>query len=115
GSRAAGSVPREPGFCRPAGAVTRDRRFGSCTDAPAMIELYACNTPNGRKISVALEEMALPYRVTPVDITQGLQHEPAFLAISPNKRIPAIVEPDGPDGAPISVFESGAILLYLAE
>ena len=80
-----------------------------------MIELYAWNTPNGRKISVALEEMALPYRVTPVDITQGAQHEPAFLAISPNNRIPAIVDPDGPDGAPISVFESGAILLYLAE
>jgi GST-like protein len=80
-----------------------------------MIELYAWNTPNGRKISVALEEMALPYRVTPVDITQGQQHEPAFLAISPNNRIPAIVDPDGPDGAPISVFESGAILLYLAE
>lgn len=80
-----------------------------------MIELYAWNTPNGRKISVALEEMALPYRVTPVDITQGQQHEPAFLAISPNNRIPAIVDPDGPDGDPISVFESGAILLYLAE
>ena len=80
-----------------------------------MIELYAWNTPNGRKISVALEEMALPYRVKPVDITQGQQHEPDFLSISPNNRIPAIVDPDGPDGAPISVFESGAILLYLAE
>jgi GSH-dependent disulfide-bond oxidoreductase len=80
-----------------------------------MIELYAWNTPNGRKISVALEEMALPYRVRPVDITKGEQLEPAFLAISPNNRIPAIVDPDGPDGAPISVFESGAILLYLAE
>ncbi|MGT2480993.1 glutathione S-transferase N-terminal domain-containing protein [Methylobacterium oryzae CBMB20] len=80
-----------------------------------MIELYAWNTPNGRKISVALEEMALPYRVKTVDITKGAQHEPAFLAISPNNRIPAIVDPDGPDGRPISVFESGAILLYLAE
>ena len=58
--------------------------------------------------------MGLPYRVKPVDITQGQQHEPDFLAISPNNRIPAIVDPDGPDGAPISVFESGAILLYLA-
>jgi GST-like protein len=80
-----------------------------------MIEFYAWNTPNGRKISVALEEMALPYRVKTVDITKGAQHEPAFLAISPNNRIPAIVDPDGPDGRPISVFESGAILLYLAE
>ena len=80
-----------------------------------MIDLYAWNTPNGRKNSVALEEMALPYRVKPVDITQGQQHEPDFLAISPNNRIPAIVDPEGPDGAAISVFESGAILLYLAE
>jgi GSH-dependent disulfide-bond oxidoreductase len=80
-----------------------------------MIDLYAWNTPNGRKISVALEEMDLPYRVKVVDITQGQQHEPDFLAISPNNRIPAIVDPDGPDGRPISVFESGAILLYLAE
>lgn len=80
-----------------------------------MIDLYTWNTPNGRKISVALEEMDLPYRVKPVDITQGQQHEPDFLAISPNNRIPAIVDPDGPDGSTISVFESGAILLYLAE
>ncbi|SEP38192.1 glutathione S-transferase [Methylobacterium sp. ap11] len=80
-----------------------------------MIQLYAWDTPNGRKISVALEEMALPYRVEPVDITKGRQFEPAFLAISPNNRIPAIVDPDGPDGAPLPVFESGAILVYLAE
>jgi GST-like protein len=79
------------------------------------IVLHAWNTPNGRKISVALEEMGLAYRVRPVDITQGAQHDPAFLAISPNHRIPAIVDPDGPGGAPISVFESGAILLYLAD
>lgn len=79
-----------------------------------MIELYAWNTPNGRKISVALEEMNLPYRVRTVDITKGEQFDPAFLAISPNNRIPAIVDPDGPGGS-ISVFESGAILLYLAE
>ncbi|BCM81949.1 glutathione S-transferase family protein [Methylobacterium indicum] len=80
-----------------------------------MIQLYAWDTPNGRKISVALEEMGLPYRVEPVDITKGRQFEPDFLAISPNNRIPAIVDPDGPDGAPLSVFESGAILVYLAE
>jgi len=80
-----------------------------------MIELHTWNTPNGRKISVALEEMALPYSVHPVDITKGEQHAPAFLKISPNNRIPAIIDPDGPGGAPLSVFESGAILLYLGE
>ncbi len=80
-----------------------------------MIELHAWNTPNGRKVSVALEEMGLPYRVRVVDISKGQQFEPDFLKISPNNRIPAIIDPDGPDGQPISVFESGAILLYLAE
>ena len=80
-----------------------------------MIDFHTWNTPNGRKISVALEEMGLPYRVHPVDISKGQQFDPAFLAIAPNNRIPAIVDPDGPDGQPISVFESGAILLYLAE
>lgn len=80
-----------------------------------MIELHAYNTPNGRKISVALEEMGLPYRVKVVDITKGQQFEPDFLRISPNNRIPAILDPDGPEGRPISVFESGAILLYLGE
>ena len=79
------------------------------------IDLYTWNTPNGRKISIALEEMALPYAVHPVDITQGRQFDEAFLRISPNNRIPAIVDPEGPDGQPISVFESGAILIYLAE
>jgi GST-like protein len=79
------------------------------------ITLYAWNTPNGRKISVALEEMQLPYSVSPVNIMTGMQHDPDFLRISPNNKIPAIVDPDGPDGKPISVFESGAILLYLAE
>ena len=80
-----------------------------------MIELHAFNTPNGRKISVALEEMGLPYRVTVVDITKDEQFRPEFLAISPNNRIPAIVDPDGPGGQRVSVFESGAILLYLGE
>jgi GST-like protein len=80
-----------------------------------MIELHTWNTPNGRKISVALEEMGLPYRVKTVDISKDQQFEPAFLEISPNNRIPAIVDPDGPGGLPISVFESGAILLYLGE
>ena len=80
-----------------------------------MIELHTWNTPNGRKVSVALEEMGLPYRVKVVDITKNQQFEPAFLEISPNNRIPAIIDEDGPGGAPISVFESGAILIYLAE
>lgn len=79
------------------------------------ITLYAWNTPNARKISVALEEMTVPYVVEPVDITKGGQHEPEFLKISPNNKIPAIVDPHSADGKPISVFESGAILLYLAE
>ena len=79
------------------------------------IELHAFDTPNGRKISVALEEMGLPYRVQVVDITKGEQFAPEFLKVSPNNKIPAIVDPDGPGGQPISVFESGAILVYLAE
>jgi len=79
------------------------------------IELYTWDTPNGRKISVALEEMGLPYEVRPVNITRGEQLAPGFLRISPNNKIPAIIDPQGPAGAPISVFESGAILLYLGE
>ena len=79
------------------------------------IELFTFDTPNGRKISVALEEMGLPYTVQVVDIGAGQQFAPNFVRISPNNKIPAIVDPDGPDGQPISVFESGAILLYLAE
>ncbi len=78
------------------------------------IELHTWNTPNGRKISVALEEMGLAYSVHPVNISKDEQFRPEFLKISPNNRIPAIVDPDGP-GGPISVFESGAILLYLGE
>ena len=80
-----------------------------------MIELHTWNTPNGRKVSVALEEMGLRYAVKTVDITKDQQFEPDFLEISPNNRIPAIVDEEGPGGAPISVFESGAILIYLAE
>jgi GST-like protein len=79
------------------------------------IELYTYNTPNGRKISVALEEMGLPYTVKVVDITKGQQFDPEFLKISPNNKIPAIVDPEGPGGTPVSVFESGAILIYLGE
>lgn len=77
------------------------------------IELYFWPTPNGRKISIALEEMELPYVLKPVAIGKGEQFKPDFLAISPNNRMPAIVDPEGPDGKPISVFESGPILQYL--
>ena len=79
------------------------------------IQLYAFDTPNGRKISVALEEMELPYDVRIVDIGRDEQFAPEFLKISPNNKIPAIVDPDGPEGKPVSVFESGAILIYLGE
>jgi len=79
-----------------------------------MIEVYSWATPNGHKVHIMLEECALPYRVHAVDIGAGEQFTPEFLAISPNNKIPAIVDPDGPDGKPISLFESGAILLYLA-
>ena len=81
-----------------------------------MIDLYYWTTPNGHKITMFLEETGLPYRIVPVDIGSGAQFEPAFLAISPNNRIPAIVDHAPLDGGgPLSVFESGAILLYLAE
>jgi GST-like protein len=79
------------------------------------IQLFAFDTPNGRKISVALEEMGLPYQVQVVNITKDDQFKPDFLSISPNNKIPAIIDAHGPDGKPISVFESGAILMYLAE
>jgi len=79
-----------------------------------MIELYTWGTPNGRKASIMLEECALAYRVHPIDIGKGEQFAPEFLAISPSNRIPAIVDPQGPDGKPIAMFESGAILAYLS-
>src|SRR6185437_205038 len=79
------------------------------------IELWTWNTPNGRKISVALEEMGLPYTVKPVNISKGEQFGEAFLKISPNNKIPAIIDSEGPGAKPISIFESGAILIYLGE
>ncbi|HWK85095.1 MAG TPA: glutathione binding-like protein [Caldimonas sp.] len=79
-----------------------------------MIEVYSWATPNGHKIHIMLEECGLAYRAIPIDIGGGAQFTPEFLGISPNNKIPAIVDPDGPDGKPISLFESGAILLYLA-
>jgi len=80
-----------------------------------MIDLYAWPTPNGQKVSIMLEECGLAYNVIAVDINKGEQFAPEFLKISPNNRIPAIVDPDGPDGGPVALFESGAILIYLAE
>jgi GSH-dependent disulfide-bond oxidoreductase len=79
-----------------------------------MIESYSWPTPNGHKIHIMLEECGLAYRAIPVNIGTGEQFKPDFLAISPNNRIPAITDPNGPDGKPISLFESGAILIYLA-
>ena len=79
-----------------------------------MIDVYSMATPNGHKVHIMLEECGLPYRAHNIDIGKGDQFTPEFLAISPNNKIPAIVDPDGPDGQPISMFESGAILIYLA-
>jgi GSH-dependent disulfide-bond oxidoreductase len=80
---------------------------------PAPIEVYYWPTPNGHKVTIACEEMDLSYEIRPVNIGRGEQFTSEFLAISPNNRMPAIVDPDGPDGRPISIFESGAILQYL--
>jgi GST-like protein len=80
-----------------------------------VIDLYTWSTPNGRKVSIMLEECALPYRVHPINIGKGEQFTPEFLALNPNNRIPAIVDSEGPDGKPLPLFESGAILIYLAE
>jgi GST-like protein len=81
-----------------------------------MYDLYFWPTPNGRKIVILLEELDVPYRIVPVNIGQGAQHEPGFLAISPNNRIPALVDHEPADGeGPFSAFESGAIMVYLAE
>ncbi len=80
-----------------------------------MIDLYTWGTPNGLKVSIMLEEVDQAYTVHPIDISKGEQFTPEFLAINPNNKIPAIIDSDGPDGAPLKVFESGAILIYLAE
>jgi GST-like protein len=80
-----------------------------------MIEVWTWPTPNGHKVHIALEELGLPYKVVPVNIGAGEQFSPEFLAITPNHRIPAIVDPDGPGGRRVTLFESGAILIYLAE
>jgi len=94
------------------GQPARIRRF--LERETALIDLYTWTTPNGRKVSIMLEETGLAYRVHPVDINSGEQFRPEFLAINPNNRIPAIVDEAGPDGKRFELFESGAILLYLA-
>ena len=80
-----------------------------------MIQLYTWATPNGKKVSVMLEEVELPYEVHSINIAKGDQLKPEYLAINPNNKIPAIIDSDGPDGKPLKLFESGAILMYLAE
>lgn len=80
-----------------------------------MIELYTWGTPNGRKVSIMLEECGLPYNVHPIDIGKGDQFKPEFVAIDPNSKIPAIVDSEGPEGKPFPLFESGAILIYLSD
>jgi GSH-dependent disulfide-bond oxidoreductase len=82
---------------------------------PGTIQLYSLPTPNGQKVSIALEEIGLPYDAHLVDFATNDQMSPAFLSLNPNNKIPAIIDPDGPDGAPLALFESGAILIYLAE
>jgi GSH-dependent disulfide-bond oxidoreductase len=79
-----------------------------------MIDVYTWPTPNGHKVHIMLEEVGLPYKIKPANIRTGEQFKPEFLRISPNNKIPAIVDSEGPDGKPISVFESGAILIYLS-
>ncbi len=80
-----------------------------------MIEVWTWPTPNGHKVHIALEELALPYKVVPINIGKGDQFKPEFLAITPNHRIPAIVDPDGPGGKPLKLFESAAIMIYLSD
>jgi len=82
---------------------------------PDRIQLYSVATPNGQKVGIALEEMGLPYEAHKVHIGQGDQHDEGFKRISPNEKIPAIIDPDGPGGRPVAIFESGAILLHLAD
>ena len=79
-----------------------------------MIDLYTWTTPNGRKVSIMLEELATPYRVHPINIGKGEQFAPDYVKINPNSKIPSIVDSEGPDGKPIAIMESGAILIYLA-
>jgi GSH-dependent disulfide-bond oxidoreductase len=80
-----------------------------------MIQLYTWGTPNGKKVSIMLEEVGVPYEVHPINLQKGDQFNPAYLAVNPNNKIPSIIDTDGPGGQPLTLFESGAILMYLAE
>lgn len=82
---------------------------------PDVIQLYTLGTPNGAKVSIALEELGLPYEAHKIDFATNDQISPEFLSLNPNNKIPAIIDPNGPDGAPLPLFESGAILIWLAE
>ena len=82
---------------------------------PERLQLYSLPTPNGVKVAILLEELGLPYEVHRIDFGQNDQHTAEFLSLSPNNKIPALLDPDGPGGQPLGLFESGAILLYLAE
>ena len=84
-------------------------------ETPKMIDLYTWPTPNGHKIHIMLEETGLPYNVIPIDINKGDQFDPEYLKLSPNNKMPAMVDTDGPGGEPYGLFESGAILMYLSE
>src|SRR6476469_10954886 len=109
------SPGRRPNAIRSRSAGITTARIASAknnvTSHLTMIELYTWSTPNGRKVSIMLEELGLPYRVHPIDIGKGDQFTREFVAINPNSKIPAIVDPDGPDGKPLAIMESGAILI----
>src|ERR1700676_3776570 len=98
-----------------AGTSGRENDMAKKTAKTKPIDLYYWPTPNGWKVTIMLEECGLPYELRLVNIGKGEQFTPEFLAISPNNRMPAIIDHDGPDGQPIAIFESGAILMYLAE
>ena len=112
-AKAKAAVSRKGTAAKPVKGLSRKTAKASLRKPAGPIELYYWPTPNGYKISIFLEEAGLPYILKPVNIGKGEQFAPAFLKISPNNRMPAIIDPDGPGGKPISVFESGAILQYL--
>src|SRR5574338_718655 len=114
--RSPGSRPRTKEAVRGIATARIARTTNNVTSHLTMIELYTWSTPNGRKVSIMLEECALPYRVHKINIgTNSEQFTPEYLKINPNGKIPAIVDPDGPGGKPIALMESGAILIYLAD
>src|SRR6267154_6325068 len=111
------SPGRRPSEILPKSGVAIDRIASATNNVRShftMIELYTWSTPNGRKVSIMLEECGLPYNVHKINIGAGEQFAPDYLAINPNGKIPSIVDPDGPDGKPIAMMESGAILIYLS-